>query len=257
MFGYSFAAETQRYMIIGLAVAILSALPFYGWIFAKHWPYITGFPIGWLGAGMIYMITFFHEIGHSLFAWLFGYPTIPTFDFEHGGGMAYSISGQQIALALLVQGGIAYGTWYFRGEVLIQIAIAAFLLVITPLTFTHYHMAVIDFMGPGLVPIIGAFFLFRALFDLAPRGSLERFLNAYFGFGFFIITFIEVYALLYNQIYRLVYYQQKGSHGFGDFDKIADRLLFANFEGVIYFLATFTLFWFVLPFILLVMEKRA
>ncbi|MCP5050706.1 MAG: hypothetical protein GY940_26320, partial [bacterium] len=34
-----------------------------------------------------YMITLVHEIGHAVFGWFFGYPSVPAFDFAYGGGI--------------------------------------------------------------------------------------------------------------------------------------------------------------------------
>ncbi len=44
------------------------------------------FPLLTLGFGAASTLT--HEIGHSLLGWLFGYPSIPAFDFTYGGGVA-------------------------------------------------------------------------------------------------------------------------------------------------------------------------
>ncbi|MFT5129752.1 MAG: hypothetical protein ACI8W8_003381, partial [Rhodothermales bacterium] len=37
---------------------------------------------------MSYLKILVHELGHSAVAWLFGYPGLPTFSLQHGGGVA-------------------------------------------------------------------------------------------------------------------------------------------------------------------------
>ena len=44
---------------------------------------------GVIATGLSYIGVFFHEIGHALFNWLYGYMAVPTFDFASGGGMTY------------------------------------------------------------------------------------------------------------------------------------------------------------------------
>src|SRR5688500_2816830 len=35
------------------------------------------------------LVTLFHELGHAVVGWLFGYPSIPAFDFVYGGGITH------------------------------------------------------------------------------------------------------------------------------------------------------------------------
>lgn len=231
----AYQSSTLKFIAIGFVFAFLTNLPFYGWIFNKEFPnFINGFPIGWLGAGMRYMATFFHEIGHTVFMWFFGYPTIPVFDFAHGGGMAVAITGQQIPILLAVWAGLAYLFYLAKEYISVRIIIVAIFLFNITFAFNEYHAVILDFAGPAFECLFAGFFLYRCLLDLAPRGAFERFLNAYFGIGMIMQVFINGYGLIMNKAYRLVYYQQKGAHGFGDFDKIAERLNFLDFNGVVY-----------------------
>ncbi|MCB1784163.1 MAG: hypothetical protein KDI13_09215 [Alphaproteobacteria bacterium] len=184
------------------------------------------------------MSVFFHEIGHSLTAWFYGYPSIPTFDFKHGGGLAPFWGDGSFLIVLCVAALLGYGIYLLQGWLVMQIVLGV-LIVLELTTFWNedIRMGMIDFMGPGAVPLVAGFLLWRAVFDLAPRGSFERVLNAAFGFGMIFRVFIDSYGLLYNQVHRLLYYQQKGSHGFGDFDKIASRFYWLDFETVVLFWA--------------------
>lgn len=242
--------STLHILLLGLLFSVLANVPFYAFIFNKHWFLIAGFPFSWLSVGMNYMATFFHELGHTVFMWFYGYPTIPVFDFAHGGGMAVALTDQQIPLLLLVWGGLGYGLWFFRQYRSFQILITFLVILNLSLVFSHDRAAVMDFMGPAAECLVGGFLLYRALFNLAPRGDFERFLNAFFGFGMIFQVFVNGYGLLHSTAFRLVYYQQKGSHGFGDFHKIADRLPFWDFSDVVSIWLGLNLICLIVPFVL-------
>jgi hypothetical protein len=244
-------SNTTKIMLLGLAFAALTNLCFYSWIFFKDWSWLQGFPIGWLTIGQSYMGIFFHELGHTAFAWFYGYPTLPMFDFQHGGGLAVWFSDPQIAILGAVWLSLAYGIYHFREIRFLQILCGAF-LILNLATFYNedLRLTVIDFMGPAAQPLVAGFLLFRALFDLAPRGTFERFLNAFFGFGLILASFIDSYGLLHSSVHRLLYYQQKGSHGFGDFDKIDSRFIWIGFEDIVYALIAMTTLCLIVPFIL-------
>ncbi len=216
--------RTFRFMIIGLMLAYVCCLPFLAWLYNYQWEWVRHFPFSWIAAGMSMFVTFFHEIGHTVFAWFYGYVTLPSFDFQHGGGMAWMITGQLLPLNLALYGLILYGIYLFREYRVTQVLLAAVLVFHVATAYTPFHMSVINFMGPGFEALIAGFFLYRAWFDLAPRGDVERFLNAFFGFGMIIHAFMNGWALIHSKAVRLVYFEQKGQHGFGDFDKIANAL---------------------------------
>jgi hypothetical protein len=242
--------STTKIMLLSLAAATLASIPFYGWVYNEYWPVINGFPLGWIAVGMSYMATFFHEIGHTFFMWFYGYPTLPSFDFQHGGGMAWAMTDQQIPILLCVWAAMGYGVWKLKEYHRIQIVIAVFALLNFTLAFNDYHKIIINFMGPGFECTVAFFFLYRALFDLAPRGDLERFLNGFFGIGITFQVIINGFGLLTSKLHRHAYFQQKGSHGFGDFDKIADQLSWMNFEGIVVIWMIMALVSFTVPFFL-------
>lgn len=248
--------NTIKVMTGGFIPAILLNIPLYAWVYQAHIPWANSFPLGLLGGGMGYMSTFFHEIGHTIAMWFYGYPTLPMFDFAHGGGLALAVDGQQWIIILCVYAALLYGIYRFQNNRAIQIFCAALIALNLAFVFTDHHWSVADFMGPAAVPIIAAFFLLRALFDLAPRGGLERFLNALFGFGMIFHTLIDSFGLLQNNVHRMMYYQQKGQHGFGDFDKIAMRTNFLDFNGVVYLYIALTFACFIAPFVIYALRKN-
>ena len=131
--------------------------------------------------------------------------------------------------------GLAYVWYRAEGYNLIRWGTAALILFNIATAFNNGHLAVISFMGPAFEVLCGGFFLFRALFDLAPRGSSERFLNALLGFAFPLHSLIDGYSLLNVASARERYYTQKDGQGAGDFDQIANRLDFVSFDGVVIF----------------------
>ena len=80
---------------IGLAAAVvILRFPFLSYVFS-------------------YFTTLVHEMGHAAVGWLYGYPSIPAFDFRYGGGV--TASGQRATwLALVVQGLLGAAVWVFR-----------------------------------------------------------------------------------------------------------------------------------------------
>lgn len=250
--------DTVKFMIAGFLTAVLLNLPLYHYIHDKDWFWTENFVMSVLSVCLEYMSTFFHELGHTLFAWLYGYPTIPVFDFAHGGGIAISVSGQSYFLmgAMIVLTGC--GAYRLRDFTPFMIGLGGLAVFILATGFSENgHMSMIDFMGPAAEPLIAAFLLTRALLNIAPGGTVERFLNAAFGFGILMQVFIKGFALLRNDAFRLVYFEQKGTHGFGDFDKIGERFMSLGFEGVVTVWLALACLCLVLPFFLYWKDRQS
>ena len=249
-------SNTFRIMFSGLILAVIANLPFYKWVFGSSWQWVDGFPLGWIGVGLTYMCVFFHEIGHTVFAWFYGYMTIPVFDFQNGGGLALSFEGQKLFIIFFGYALIGYWVVVFKEYRILQIFLVILLGVNLATAFNDVHQAVINFMGHGMVSMIAGFFLMRVLFNLCPGGALERYLNAFFGFGMILQSYIDASGLLKNDSYRLSYFRQKGSHGFGDFDKIDDQFLSFSFQDIIWFWILWNSVFLTLPFVLYFMWGR-
>ena len=235
--------STLKIMMIGLMAALAVAIQMYIRMVEYTMPV---FPLGWLVSGIDYMQIFFHEIGHTL-AWLFyGQLALPTFDFEHGGGMTYAF-GEHIAFAVLVWGALLYGAYAIRE--LRYMLIALFLFSFTTYWFDDFKECLVLFMGHFMESLIAAFMLFRGLYNMAPRGDFERFLNIFFGFSFFSSIFIKSSGLLSDEVHRLMYFEQKGSHGIGDFDRIAD-ISGMGFSWAVGIWITFSFICLMFPFVL-------
>ena len=233
--------KTAFLLLSAFLLAILINIPFYAMVFNHRWPMLDEFIFYALGNGLAMMNTFFHEIGHTVFAWFYGYPALPMFDFAHGGGMSIWSADNHWIVIFGIWGALIYGIVQY--DILWWRILLGSLLVFNLATVfvDDVHMAIISFMGPGAQSLISAFFITRAIYNFAPRGTAERFLNAAIGFGMVIAIFIDSFGLLRSEIHRSLYYTQKGQHGFGDFDKIADSFYGLSFDSVVALWMAFTI----------------
>jgi len=242
-------SSTTRFMLSGLLCAVFINLPFYSYALEKDWLWATHFIFIWITNTLSAFLTFFHEIGHTIAGWFYGVPTIPMFDFKHGGGWAWQVSGQNYVLLFCVWAGLGY-LWLLAREYpwLQKIIIGIFLFNIAT-AFNNFHLATMSFLGPAFEGLIGGFFLIRAFFDLAPRGASERFMNAFLGFAFPLNSLINGYSLLTVPSARERYFNQKDGQGAGDFDQIADKLEFISFDAGVIAWMVLTALCLILPFV--------
>ena len=87
--------EALRALVIGLGLAV-------GVLLVPFLRFVLG-----------YLTILVHELGHAAAGWLFGYPSIPAFDFRYGGGLT-SHESRKIVIVLLVLGALGYAMWYCR-----------------------------------------------------------------------------------------------------------------------------------------------
>jgi len=230
-------STTLKTLLCGFLGAVLLNIPIYSWAFVKGWAWAVGFPLGWLGRGLLMVGTLFHEIGHSVTGWFYGFPGLPMFDLRHGGGVAvwYNSGHDLIILIAAVYAVLACALYYFRDVIWVRNLLIG-VIIFNALTIwsetIKYNM--MDFMGPAAECLIAGALLCHALFYWKPRVRVGRFISALIGFALILSVWIESLALLNNGTYRLIYYQQKGREGWGDFDKIARRTEGFSFETIVY-----------------------
>lgn len=179
-----------------------------------------GFPLDFITNGMNMMATFFHEIGHAASGWLFGYPTIPVFDVKHGGGMAWH-TDQHWFIILCVYLGFGWLATKIWGHMGLVAGLGILAAVHAALLMTDGHVVWILIMGHGFELGFGVIFLIRCLYDLAPRGAVERALNGIIGFYLVFNVMIVCWGIMNDPAYRMVYRAQKGAEDFGDLSRIA------------------------------------
>ena len=95
-----------------------------------------------------YFTVLSHEMGHALFGWLYGYPSIPAFDFVYGGGVTQHTE-RTLLIAAAVQLALVWSVWLFwRNPVSRSLAAAATALYAIT-AWSSLHEAVITAMGHG------------------------------------------------------------------------------------------------------------
>lgn len=227
--------RTLYIMTGGFLAALLLNLPMinalYG--YGEGLARIISFKWGGTALGMIG--TMFHEIGHTLLSWFYGYPAVPAFDFIHGGGVSLQLGDQSYIIFAVFQLLLLAGIVNFRGQLRNQFLLAAVMVfgLLTAFDPVHHEVVVV---AAGHIAEIGvaAFFLFRAWMDFAPFGMAERVLNAVIGWGLILQSLLFDWGLLRLPELREIYARQKGGDGFGDFDRLAD-LTMTPFNTVVWF----------------------
>ena len=199
-----FDATVRKTILTGAILAtIVTVLPFPRFVFG-------------------YMGTLLHEFGHTVAAWVFGYPAIPAFNFQHGGGVT-SIDDRQWPLMLLCFAGLGWLLWRYRSHrpawPLLAIPAALYLA----LAVTRVHEIVITFMGHGMELTIAGVFLYRALSGSAVKVALERPLYAFLGLFLVVGEVRFAWGLTTNQQKQIEYGIELSGIP-NDWLRIADRL---------------------------------
>jgi len=155
--------------------------------------------------------TLIHEFGHSITAWIFGYPSIPAFDLMHGGGVAIWFSRETGLLVLyyLAFLGLTALAAYKR-RIMLAVVTGIFTAVYSLFAFTSLHEIAMIFMGHGTELVFGGLFLYRALSGSAIVTPLERPLYAALGIYFFSRNTIMGLKLASSESYRYIYTEAKG-----------------------------------------------
>ncbi len=188
---WSVDAGGSRALLIGAgACGLVLAFPFTRFVFS-------------------YLPVLLHEFGHALFAWLFGFPSIPSFDFLHGGGIT-AISGRQTGLLVLV-----YGVWgsllYLYRRHLPGIAALCVLIgLYTVVAFTHLHEELIIAMGHVTELALASVFLYRALGGSALKLPAERPLYAFLALFIVLRDAYFAFRLMTSPLERDIYVELKG-----------------------------------------------
>ena len=179
-------------------------------------------------------ITLVHELGHAVVGWLFGYPSVPAFDFMYGGGVTMH---QQRALPLVfgvlaLLGGAAI--LYRRNlRTLVVLGITALLYALC--AFTPIHEVLNLFMGHGTELIIAGIFLYRGFSGFAVMHAIERPLYAFLGFFVLFSDLRFAWRLMTDPVHRYLYEQAKGGGHWMDFSRIAEEYLRVDLSVVALF----------------------
>ena len=196
-------------------------------------------PISIISAGLNVGDTLFHEIGHSIFAWLFGVPGIPAiftlFNSDTAGGVTL-MWGRQILLQVLSLSGLVYLCYWLRkNNSPFFLYTLIFTISIFILSITEYYQLVINYMGHGFSILMGGFFLFRAWMNIQVRHGFERWLNGLFGVFLIFDNFLFSFELVFDSVKRWDYSQNMSVIGHHDFVKIATQLNLIDVQAIAWF----------------------
>ena len=213
--------EAYKSLGIGLFLAILiSSLPF-------------------LSFALSYFVILVHELGHTFAGWLFGYPSIPAFNFVHGGGITLN-QDRADSVMILIYLALGFLFFYYRKKKGTLIFLAIFTLIYSWIAFSNIHRGIIIFMGHGFELIFTGIFLYRGFSGYGVRYSLER--PLYYMLAFF--TFLKdvgfAWNLIYNSEIREIYEDGIGGVIDNDFVILARDYFHVNLSQVSGWFLVFT-----------------
>jgi hypothetical protein len=179
-----------------------------------------------------YFVVLVHELGHAAAGWLFGYPSLPAFDFRYGGGVTTHASEQSLMIVAVVLGGLGMLGLALRGNPLSLGLVLGATAVYGALAFTHAHEAVIVAMGHGGELIFAFVFLQRAFTGSACKLPAERPLYAWIGFYIVFYSMGFAWRLATSAVARQQYADAKGGGHWMDFSRLAREHLGLPLETI-------------------------
>lgn len=207
------ARQARGVLTVGFfAAALFLAVPFLSFVFS-------------------YLGVLIHETGHTVTAWLFGYPAIPALDFQYGGGVSIyqSRNAGVLAVLALAAAWALYTAWQLpRWRRVVAVVLGLWVL----LAVTSLHDMVILVMGHGFELMVGGLFLYKAATGRGYETEAER--PAYAFAGWFLVLFNVRFAwrLLTSPEHRQLYGAAKGGGHWMDFSRLSREFLGISLEGV-------------------------
>ncbi|MDO8736882.1 MAG: hypothetical protein Q7K29_07340 [Thermoleophilia bacterium] len=205
---------------------------------AKGWIALAGGFAGALFVSLIpflqYIFSFFsilvHEMGHALAGWLFGYPSIPSFDFYYGGGVTLHQSRFLFLNGVVFLLFAVLGYMVRRSRVMLAL-VAAAAGVYAMLAITFWHEVLIIGLGHGTELIIAGIFIYRAASGSSILQSAERPVYAFIGFLVVIQNIVFNYSLVTSNSFRFEYEYAKGGMEM-DYSRLAYEYMHTSLANV-------------------------
>ena len=168
-----------------------------------------------------YLIVLVHELGHTITGWLYGYPSLPAFDFMYGGGIT-SHQNRTMIIVVIVYLLLGWLLFLFRRNPLSLIILIIIAVCYSLIVFTSAHQVIILFMGHGTELVFAVIFLYRALSGSAVLVPAERPLYAFLGFFILFMDVRFAHRLMTSAVYRAEYGAAKGGGDWMDFSRLSE-----------------------------------
>jgi hypothetical protein len=193
--------------------------------------------------------TVFHEFGHALTGWLFGYVALPRLDLINGGGVTH-LMARPLLVCLLAMAFVVLNVLLLKrhrntesNKLYLFILIGYFLMFFTPM-----HRFIITFMGKGGELLFFYFVGWYALCQLFLRIDLRALIYLILAVFLWVNSVIDSLKLLYDDSARLGYQAGKqnllgGTPLVNDLVKLTDSsgLPFSFFNWALLILAFYSL----------------
>ena len=178
-----------------------------------------------------YFVVLIHEIGHALTGWLFGYPSLPAFDFSYGGGVTLH-QDQRMWIVVAVYALSIFCAWIFRANRLSLGLVVATIAIYSALVFTRASDVAMIAMGHGAELIFAGLFLHRAFSGNACHHAVERIAYAWIGFHIVLHDLRFAFGLMTNGFEREMYAAAKGGGHWMDFSRLAGEYFGVSLQVV-------------------------
>lgn len=176
-------------------------------------------------------LTLVHELGHAAAGWIFGYPSIPAFDFTYGGGVTIHQDRSQWLLGLAYL--LLFGALFrLRQRPRAFWWTAAALVCYALLAHTAAHDLLIVAMGHGFELLFAGIFLYRAISGRGCIYAAERPLYAFVSFFILLSDLYFAHRLHNSPTFRSEYRSAKGGGDWMDFSRLAREYLHTDLPTV-------------------------
>ncbi len=168
------------------------------------------------------LVTLFHELGHAVVGWIFGYPSIPAFDFTYGGGI--TPRGEfHVTIALAIAAGFGYLAYrYRRNKHTLTVLGTVFLIWLFFVTSEWRREIVISAAGHASELILAAIFFYMALAGVGFRmPEIERPLGAFMAFFVTINSIMFAHRLRNDPDFLEWYREGKAGALMNDLESVA------------------------------------
>lgn len=138
-----------------------------------------------------YLSILIHELGHWATGMLFGYPSVPAFDLQQGGGLTLHQERSPFALVCVYLVALLPFYWLRRNRLGLAVW-GGTVLLFALAAHTRLHEFVLLAAGHGFEVLIAGVFLYRAWANAAINTASER--PLYAALGLFMIWHVIAFA---------------------------------------------------------------